>query len=356
MICPCGSVLISIFRRWTVVLALGVLVSASSALGVSSISSVTSPSDESQISRLAAADSESISSMKGPNSFLSYYVRFCQKFWEDFTDWPRDNVIVAGVAAIAPPLALYLRDPHKDIDWGLIKTTLWIYLGFFGVYIIIRAFRVPWKLDRERADTASRITVENNELIQKNKEIESKLHALQASANVAPVHNIYFPAPPVPLKPEPLKHNVQCAGVDAGEMAARIGFINIETPNQEVGNFHRARLKVRYSLAHSGEEVALVFPARWIGSDEDEISIEFVPRYAVLAVYIGNQWHGVETIEVFTPQSECESYYRRELKPLPTAQLRIEAILFGEKNLSLLPFTGILTLEEDGAASWTPAE
>ncbi|MHB1958422.1 MAG: hypothetical protein ACYCO5_05265 [Acidobacteriaceae bacterium] len=149
-------------------------------------------------------------------------------------------------------------------------------------------------------------------------------------------------------------HNVQCLGVEAGERAAQIGFINVEIPNQDVGNFNRARLKIRYSLAHSGEEVALVFPARWIGSDEYEISIGFEPEYAVLAVYINNQWHGVETVEVLTPQSEIESYFRRELRLLPSAQLRIEATLFGKNNLSLLPFTGILTLREDGSASFQP--
>jgi hypothetical protein len=164
-----------------------------------------------------------------------------------------------------------------------------------------------------------------------------------------------FPSvtPIVEPKPPRPSHNVQCLGVEAGEKAARIGFINVVTPNQEVGNFHRARLKVRYSLAHSGKEVALVFPARWIGSDEDEISVEFVPQYAVLAVYVSNQWHGVKTVEVFTPQSEIESYYRRELTPLPNAHLRIEATLIGENNLSLVPFTGILALGENGTASFS---
>jgi hypothetical protein len=101
-------------------------------------------------------------------------------------------------------------------------------------------------------------------------------------------------------------HNVQCLGVDTGERAARIGFINVEIPNREIAIFHRARLKVRYSLA--GKQVEVVFPARWIGSDEYETSIGFVAEYAVLAVYIGNQWHGVETEEVLMPHAEIESW------------------------------------------------
>ena len=152
--------------------------------------------------------------------------------------------------------------------------------------------------------------------------------------------------------PEKPKCTVQCIGVIAGEKGAKIGFVNVEIPCQEVANFRKARVKVRYLLAASDEEIATVFPARWIDSDEDTVSVEFVPRYAVLAVYIGNRWHGVETVEIFTPQSEIESYFRRELIPLPSGVLRIEATLIGERNLSLKPFTGVLTLNESGDASF----
>ena len=253
-------------------------------------------------------------------------------------------------------LFLYLRAAGK-IWWGTMSCAIFTFIGGYAAY----ANKDNTWIVGALFSTSFILTIVSGFLAWKEKEKEceglrAKLSVLEASAHVPPVQNIYFPAPPVPVKPEPLKHNVQCIGVTAGEKAAQIGFINIETPNREVGNFHRARLKVRYSVAHSGEEVALVFPARWIGSDEDEIAIEFVPRYAVLAVYIGNQWHGVETVEVFTSQSESESYYRRELRHLPTTQLSIEAILLGENNLSLPPFTGILTLGEDGSASWTLTE
>jgi hypothetical protein len=168
----------------------------------------------------------------------------------------------------------------------------------------------------------------------------------------SPVMPLPTPQPSTAAKPSRLTHKVKCVGVIAGEKAAKIGFVNVEIPDQEVGNFRKARLKIRYILAASGEEVATVFPARWIDSDEDAVSVEFVPRYAALAVYIGNRWHGVETVEVFTPQSEIESHYSRELRPLPSTQLKIEATLIGERNLSLKPFTGVLTLNESGNASF----
>jgi len=147
-------------------------------------------------------------------------------------------------------------------------------------------------------------------------------------------------------------HNVQCLGVRTGERAADIGFVNVEILNRTVASFHRARLKIRYSLAHSGQAVEIVFPARWIDSDEYDISIGFVPEYAVLAVQIGSKWYGVETEEVLMPHAEIESYNRRKLKPLPSGKLRIEATLIGENNLSLAPFTGTLTLGENGMASF----
>jgi len=143
--------------------------------------------------------------------------------------------------------------------------------------------------------------------------------------------------PPVAATPQ---HNVQCLGVRTGDRAADIGFVNVEIPNREIISFHQARLKIRYSLA--GNQIETVFPARWIGSDDAEISVEFVPQYAVLAVYIGNEWYGVEIKES-----------RRKLKSLPTAELRIEATLIGEGNLSIVPLTGSLALRKDGTASFS---
>jgi hypothetical protein len=136
------------------------------------------------------------------------------------------------------------------------------------------------------------------------------------------------------------QHNVQCLGVRIVENAADIGFVNVEIPNREIISFHQARLKIRYSLAVN--QIETVFPARWIGSDDAEISVEFVPQYAVLAVYIGNEWYGVEIKES-----------RRKLKSLPTAELRIEATLIGEGNLSIVPLTGSLALRKDGKASFS---
>jgi hypothetical protein len=103
--------------------------------------------------------------MDNPNTFFNYYGRFFKKFWEDFVDWPRDNIVVAGIAAIAPPLVLYLRNTHLSPDWELLKTTLWVYLALLSAYTILQLIRIPWKIDREQSQAISTLQGENTELL-----------------------------------------------------------------------------------------------------------------------------------------------------------------------------------------------
>ena len=88
--------------------------------------------------------------MPSSNTFFDYYRRFLRKLFEDVADWPRDNVLVAGIAAIAPPIVLYFRRLGDPPDWRLLRTTLWIYLLLFCIYLAFHAIRIPWKLDAER--------------------------------------------------------------------------------------------------------------------------------------------------------------------------------------------------------------
>lgn len=110
--------------------------------------------------------------MNDKNTFFGYYGRFFQKFWEGFAEWPRDNFLVAGIAAIAPPLALYLRHPDKVPDWELIKATFLIYLALLGLYTILHFVLVPWKIDREQSLALTNLETENTELLQQRKEFE----------------------------------------------------------------------------------------------------------------------------------------------------------------------------------------
>jgi len=151
---------------------------------------------------------------------------------------------------------------------------------------------------------------------------------------------------------EPTKPNVQCLGVEVGDGTAKICFRNVETPGKPVGDFRGARLKVEYFLDSSGEEVATVFPARWIGYDQDAIAIDFVPRCAVLAVQIDIGWCALSTTEIPSENSEAGWKWNVERTALPAARLRIKATLIGENNLSILPVVGVLELCENGNAKF----
>lgn len=137
--------------------------------------------------------------------------------------------------------------------------------------------------------------------------------------------------------------NVQCLGIEAGNGTAKICFQNVAIPGEQIGYFREARVKVDYSLEAYSEQVATIFPARWIGFDEGEIEVGVTPQCAVLAVYLGTSWIAVDI-----------SNNRFQYTPLPSTRLKIVATLFGENNLSLPPIAGLLILGEDGIASFIP--
>jgi hypothetical protein len=80
----------------------------------------------------------------------SYSTRFWRRFRRDATPWARDNIVWGFVVLVAPPLAVYLHDPHAQIDWVLIRTTALLYLFAFMVYVLAHLARTPKKLDLER--------------------------------------------------------------------------------------------------------------------------------------------------------------------------------------------------------------
>lgn len=79
----------------------------------------------------------------------TYLRRYFSRLKEDAEPWARDNIGWALVMLITPPIAVLIREPAHEIDWTLVRTTLWIYAIAFGVYLLIHAIRTVWKLDRE---------------------------------------------------------------------------------------------------------------------------------------------------------------------------------------------------------------
>lgn len=80
----------------------------------------------------------------------SYHARFWKRFRKDATPWARDNIVWGAVVLVVPPLAIYLHDPHAQIDWALIRTTIVLYVFALMVYILAHLGRTPKKLDLER--------------------------------------------------------------------------------------------------------------------------------------------------------------------------------------------------------------
>ena len=65
----------------------------------------------------------------------SYYLRFWRRFIKDATPWARDNIVWGLIVLVLPPLFVYFRNRHAQIDWTVTKSTIWLYLIFlFGLY------------------------------------------------------------------------------------------------------------------------------------------------------------------------------------------------------------------------------
>lgn len=145
------------------------------------------------------------------------------------------------------------------------------------------------------------------------------------------------------------KHNVQCLGLasisEPPQMLA-LCFENVLIPNERVNEFKSARLKVVYYNHPSGEEILEVFPARWWGTREASVNLRTKKMCAEIVSYFDNGWKAHQVIEMKTDPNTLL------IRFLPFGTIRIVATLIGEDNLSLPPFTGILTLEKGGSASF----
>lgn len=232
--------------------------------------------------------------------------------------------------AVFTLLGMWVLYANKSNAWALQAT-----FGLAGFCFFWACF-LAWR-DEER----------------KVKELTAKLAAIGALPNSVTEHHIHLPAPP-PSLPEPLKHNVQCVGVEIGPdfPIVRMCFRNIETPGKPFGSFRSARLKVNYISESSGEEIAEVFPVRWIGFDEDKIEIGVKKQCAEIARQSTFGWEALSTRAI--PGEIGGREYTTDSTYLPSERLKIVATLIGENNLSLdKPIEGILALDQDGSASFT---
>lgn len=74
-------------------------------------------------------------------TFLEYVSRVLKRLNKDAASWARDNIFWGIVMLLAPLAVLYWQ--QKTIDWGLVQTTLWIYLAAFVIYLCIHLNHTP---------------------------------------------------------------------------------------------------------------------------------------------------------------------------------------------------------------------
>jgi hypothetical protein len=96
--------------------------------------------------------------------FSNYYGRFFARLAKDATPWARDNIGFAGLMVIAPLVAVYIQDHNHVIDWEIVRTTAWTYLGAFVIYMAYHIIRTPWKLDVNRSQELASMATGGEEL------------------------------------------------------------------------------------------------------------------------------------------------------------------------------------------------
>jgi cell division protein FtsB len=106
----------------------------------------------------------------------SYYSRVWKRFLKDATPWARDNILWGAVVVVLPPVFVFLRDRHAQIDWTVIRATLVLYSFALPLYFAVHLIRTPKKLDQERnareANMRQEIAARDETIKQKNAELE----------------------------------------------------------------------------------------------------------------------------------------------------------------------------------------
>jgi hypothetical protein len=259
--------------------------------------------------------SESISGM-----LLLRFLNAVRKHW-----WPLMS------CAVFTLLGMWVLYANKNNDWALRVTFS------AAIFCLFWACFLAWR-DKEK----------------EFEELKSKLLKAEKSTSRQPIQNIYLPAPRVPAKPEPPKHNVQCLGVEADGGFVTICFQNMPIPGQPLGDFNNARLCVEFKDGLTGVDCATVFPARWIDDGHGNNSVSITPRRAFLACFYEHdvcKWRALPALEGPSDLSQRE---RIDGLWLPSTWLQVKVTLVGENNITLAPICGFLTLREDGQASWEP--
>jgi hypothetical protein len=155
-------------------------------------------------------------------------------------------------------------------------------------------------------------------------------------------------------------HNVQFVGFkfihDEPFRIATLGFQNVPNAGKPIGKFKRPRLRVIYYEYSTGQEIEDMYSVQWWDEKDGIDDISAKGRNAVVASYFEGKWRIIEGDEHPITNLDLDSppYEPRSVE-LPFGETRIIAILSCNYNDSpVVTTTGMLTLGEDGSASFKP--
>ena len=172
---------------------------------------------------------------------------------------------------------------------------------------------------------------------------------------------VSIPASSVPIAPEGPRDIVRFVGFETqGEepTGALLSFQLDPITGEPVKNLSGARLRVTYLRKSDGKIIAEVFPAVWWDSGKGAANIGFTAQRAMIASYFQGKWTANEVVEIpmylDSEIEEADSLSRTEYKPteLPIGEIKIIATIIGRRNIPYPMVKGILTLGEDGSASF----
>jgi hypothetical protein len=231
---------------------------------------------------------------------------------------------------------LHDHEPWNAIaEYGLTG----IFLAFSGATWAVFRKRIaglwPWhKLRIARVEVAK--------LLQENLELQKRIGVSKESlALTVPKQNSL-------VKPQ---HNVQCVGfkwIDGEPFKiAALRFQNVPT-GKPIGKFEWPRLRAIFYQNSTGQEIVDMCPIQWWDEKDGVTDISADGRDADIASYFEGKWTASET---YSDEDTLQTRVHSE--ELPPGEIWIKAILTGEYgNLCVPHVTGVLTLSEDGRASF----
>jgi len=156
------------------------------------------------------------------------------------------------------------------------------------------------------------------------------------------------------VKPQ---HNVQCVGFelisDDPFSIAALCFQNVPTPGRLMGKFKYPRLRVIYYVNSTGQEIADMCPLQWHGTENGPNEITAEVSHAQIATFltVGEVWR---LFEVNEPSEDFDDWHKLHHIEVPAGEYRIISKLSGsyDPQLRIKPVFGVLTLREDGTASF----